>query len=279
MKNSELNQALGCAVAAARETGALLRKNLNLPKKVNKAFHHDIKLELDVRSQKLIEKRLRAAYPGISILGEEGTTGDLQEADRWVIDPIDGTVNFTYGIPHSCISIALQRRKELVKPAPKTMKGRLPTGDYETMLGVVYDPFCDELWTAVRGGPARLNGKPARASQRKRLDEAIVSVGFAKLEQTLNKMLPTLGRLIPAVRKVRIMGAAALDICYVASGRYDAYLEWGVRLWDIAAGGLILNCAGGEFWFEEMPGEFTYHVAANNGPIRKPLEKVIGQSH
>src|SRR5207247_325629 len=113
---------------------------------------HDIKLELDVRSQKLIEKTLRAAFPQVALLGEEGVAGDPNAEYRWVVDPIDGTVNFAYTIPHACVSIALQKRAAVSKP-PAYADG------YQTLIGVVYDPFCDELWTAIHGRPARMNGK------------------------------------------------------------------------------------------------------------------------
>src|SRR5204862_8022284 len=113
------------------------------------------------------------------------------------------------------------------------------------------------------------------ASRRRKLNEAIVSLGFAKESSTMNKMLPALNQLIHRVRKIRVMGAAALSMVYVASGRLDAYLEYGLRLWDIAAGGLILECAGGDFFHEALEGEYTYHLLASNGKLRKPLEKLI----
>src|SRR5436309_1574015 len=105
MKLSEQRRALAVAVKAARAVGGLLRRNQYRPKKINEQIHHDIKLELDVRSQKLIERTLRREFPTITVLGEEGTLGDPNAAARWVVDPIDGTVNFTYGIPHVCVSI------------------------------------------------------------------------------------------------------------------------------------------------------------------------------
>src|SRR5256884_6769458 len=181
------------------------------PKKINSATQHDIKLELDVRCQKLIEKTLRAAYPQIAILGEEGVLGDTQAEHRWVVDPIDGTVNFTYGIPHCCVSIALQTRKAERGRRNSKVKDQGRDEDhadasYETVVGVVYDPFCDELWTAIRGHPAYLNGKIIRVSERSRLDDAIVSIGFAKGPATMRKMLPVLNRLAHRVPKVRIMG-------------------------------------------------------------------------
>ena len=264
--------ALTAAVAAARDAGQLMRNNLNSLKRVNVSTQHDIKLELDVRCQKRIERRLRRAFPGTAILGEEGVLGDPEAAGRWVVDPIDGTVNFTYGIPHACVSIAWQTRS-LALSAGTRPRSEPPGEAFQTQVGVVYDPFCDELWTAVRGEPARLNGRPIHVSSRGRLNETIISLGFAKNKATLNRMLPVFIHLVHRVRKIRIMGAAALALVYVASGRLDAYTEYGVRLWDIAAGGLILECAGGDFCRRPVPGKHTFAVYANNGRLRRQLER------
>jgi myo-inositol-1(or 4)-monophosphatase len=275
MKPSEQNRALNAAVKAARAAGALMRKNRYLPKKVNDATQHDLKLELDVKCQQIIEGKLRRAFPKVSVLGEEGDSGDAGAECRWVIDPIDGTVNFAYGIPHCCVSIALQ---EKVQGSGSKARGRhsvTPDG-YSTVLGVVYDPFVDDLWTATRGGKAFLNGRTIAVSKRAHLVEAIVSMGFSKRTDTLTEMLPVLNRLIHRVRKVRIMGAAALAMTYVASGRCDAYLEAGVRLWDIAAGGLILECAGGEFFHQPVAGEYhAYRLVVNNGLLKKQLQQFM----
>jgi myo-inositol-1(or 4)-monophosphatase len=267
MNLTEQRRALSTAVDAARAAGELMRRNLNKPKRVNQSEQHDIKLELDVRCQKLIERSLRSAFPDVAVLGEEGIVGEPLAADRWVVDPIDGTVNFTYGIPHACVSIALQRR---TTSAPASGH---PDAPYESIVGVVYDPFTDELFTAIRGQPAKLNGRKIAVSDRARLDEAIVSVGFAKSKASLEKMLPQFNDLVHRVRKVRIMGAAALAMVYVAAGRFDAYVEGGVRLWDIAAGGLILECAGGDFYNEPVGLDHTYRVIANNGKLRRKLQK------
>jgi myo-inositol-1(or 4)-monophosphatase len=268
MKSAELEKPLGIAVRAAQAAGGLMRQNLRANKRINSATQHDIKLELDVRCQKLIERTVRAVYPQIAILGEEGVLGNTEAGQRWVVDPIDGTVNFTYGIPHCCVSIAFQIRR----PESKVRRNMShPDAAYETIVGAVYDPFCDELWTAVRGGKAYLNGKMIRVSRRNRLAEAIVSIGFAKGPATLKRMLPVLNRLAHRVRKVRIMGAAALALTYVASGRMDGYIEAGISLWDIAAGGLILECAGGDFWHQPIPGEHKFQLVANNGRLRRRL--------
>jgi len=257
MKSSERKRALASAVKAARTAGKLMRQNLRAIKKINEASQHDIKLELDVRCQKLIEKTLLAAFPKISVVGEEGCSGNANSPERWAIDPIDGTVNFTYGIPHACVSIALQERAQ--------------RGEYESTVGIVYDPFQDELWTAIRGEPARLNGRIISVSKRNRLDETIVATGFSKTTAVLNRMLPYFNLLVRKVRKVRMMGSAALSLTYVASGRFDAYVEEGTNLWDIAAGGLIIECAGGEFWNKQIPGTEKFQMIANNGLLRKKL--------
>lgn len=276
MTKTKIANCLKTATAAARAVGELMRRNLaSTSKSVDLETQHDIKLELDSRSQRLIERTLLRAHPEIAVLGEEGTWGDIGAESRWVVDPIDGTVNFAYGLPHACVSIALQQR---IQPARPTLARAYPDLNYETLVGVVYDPFQDELWTAARGQAARMNGRKISVSSRSRLDHSIVAMGFAKYASTLNAMLPVFNLLIHKVRKVRILGAAALSMTYVATGRLDAYLEPGIRLWDIAAGGLIVECAGGEFWSRPIPGEHTYEILAGNGKLRRALERVKRQA-
>jgi myo-inositol-1(or 4)-monophosphatase len=272
MNPMEQRRALNCAVKAARAAGRLMRRNVRAEKKINAATQHDIKLELDVRSQKLIGKILHTGFPDVALLGEEGVSGNPDAGKRWVVDPIDGTVNFAYGIPHACVSIALQiRGSSPAFPAPTSPRDQTGPPEYQTVAGVVYDPFCDELWTALRGQPAHLNGKVIRVSDRRSLREAIVSVGFAKSRIHLEQTLPGFIQLARRTRKMRLMGSAALALVYVATGRFDAYLERGIRLWDIAAGGLIVECAGGEFWREPIRGRHAYRMIASNGLLRKPL--------
>jgi myo-inositol-1(or 4)-monophosphatase len=260
----KLNQALAAAAQAAQAVGTLMRRHLHSSKRADAVTQHDIKLELDVRSQKLIERALRSSFPDVALLGEEGVSGDPNAEYRWVVDPIDGTVNFAYTIPHACVSIALQQRA--AQPSARAYED-----GFETLVGVVYDPFCDELWTAIRGGPARLNQRIIRVSQRRNLEEAIVSIGFAKNRENLEATLPYFLELVHHVRKIRIMGAAALALTYVAGGRFDAYVERGIRLWDIAAGGLILECAGGSFWHQPVGKDHSYRMMASNGWLRKKL--------
>lgn len=260
----DLKRAETAAAGAARSVGTLMRRHLAEAKHAHTITQHDIKLDLDVRSQKLIERTLRSAFPNVALLGEEGVAGKVDADFRWVVDPIDGTVNFAYGIPHACVSIALQRKR--------SQKGAGVYEDgYQTLVGVVYDPFCEEMWTAIVNQPARLNGRPIRVSKRTKLGEAIIAIGFAKTRKTLEHTLPYFNKLVHRVRKIRIMGSAALALTYVATGRFDAYIERGISLWDVAAGGLILECAGGEFWRQSISGEHKYRMIASNGQLRRTL--------
>jgi myo-inositol-1(or 4)-monophosphatase len=256
MKNISTKTALAAAVKAARAAGKVMRANWHRPKRVNSAEAHDIKLELDVRCQALIEKILARAFPQIPVLGEEGSTGDVNAEYRWVIDPIDGTVNYFFGIPHACVSIALQRRKRKI---------------YETVLGVIYDPFTDEIWTTIKGEPTRLNGKIVRVSNRSKIEEAVIAMGFSKSRDNLNQSLPHLIRLSRRAKKIRILGSAALELAYVASGRLDVYVERTINLWDVAAGSLLVENAGGEFYAVPAPGG-KLRMCADNGLLRRKLQ-------
>jgi len=268
-------------VKAAHAAGSLMRSNLHSNKKVRAVTLHDIKLELDVRCQRVIEGFLRKAVPEASILGEEGTAGNSHTEYRWVVDPIDGTVNFAYGIPHACVAIALQVKngnlgtlRKLKLYQKRYLSHFSGHNDYVTLLGVVYDPFLDEMWTAISGEPARLNDRVIHVSTRRNIADAIVSTGFAKSRAALERALPYFNRLARLGRKIRIMGAAALGLTYVATGRFDAYVERDIRLWDIAAGGLIVECAGGEFWYEPTSAKYTYRMIATNGLLRAQLPKL-----
>ncbi|MDP7051518.1 MAG: inositol monophosphatase family protein [Verrucomicrobiota bacterium] len=267
MTAAQSKQLLANAVEAARSAGAVMKRNLMEDKKINEATQRDIKLELDVRCQRRIESLLTRAHPEIAILGEEENSGDIESELRWVVDPIDGTVNFTYGIPHACVSIALQQRL-----AKRNGYGE----DYETIIGAVLDPFTDELWTAIRGQVSKLNGRKINVNDGG-LRESLLSIGFAKDRKTLDYMMPYFAKLMPEIRKPRIMGSATLALTYVACGRFHGYIESKVRLWDIAAGGLIVECAGGEFWrLPRKKGVHTFAVIASNGKIRKQVERLCG---
>ncbi len=245
---------LATAITAAHAAGELLRSCFGQPLDVNSFEAHDIKLELDVRAQDLITRHLLTAFPDHALYGEEGIAGNQESEYHWIVDPIDGTVNYFYGLPHFCISIALRR------------------GD-EMQLGVIYDPMRDELWQAELGQAPLLNGRPIHVSTRARLSEAIVSVGMSKSKTTISEGVPLLARYAQRVRKTRLMGSAALDLAYVACGRLDAYIEQAVSLWDIAAGQLLVQTAGGKIEVtprEENPKKLA--VIASNGLLDLNLD-------
>jgi myo-inositol-1(or 4)-monophosphatase len=240
---------LETAIEAAAEAGKLLRKTFGTQLAVNQATHYDIKLEIDEQSQKLITRVILADFPDHCILGEEGVTGRTNADVRWVVDPLDGTVNYFYGIPHYAVSIAAQVKTTTRGTGATTTPGvvaAVPAAPaWETVAGVVLDPELDELFATAKGKPAMLHGHPIHASNRTQLSESIVAMAFFKSTETINRGLEGFSHAIHKVRKMRLMGAAALDIAYVACGRYDAYIEHGVRLWDITAGKLLVENAGG----------------------------------
>jgi len=246
--NDSMTAYLSTAIEAARAAGELLRANFGSDLRVNSKEDYDIKLELDVRSQTLITDLILKRFPDHAIYGEEGLAGNQDSPFQWIVDPIDGTVNFFYGIPHFCVSIAMRERGTL-------------------KVGVIYDPMMDELWEVERGGPAKLNGKEVRVSERTQLIDAILTVGFSKSKTTIDSGLPMLEKMVYRAKKCRLMGSAALAMAYVATGRLDAYIEQAVSLWDIAAGILLIEAAGGkvEITPAEIPDKFS--VVASSGRI------------
>ena len=246
---------LQVAEEAAREAGALLRQNFNRPKDVDDAQHHDVKIALDRESQDLITRVLLEAFPDHAILGEEGLAGNQDSPFQWIVDPIDGTVNYLYSIPHFCISIALRHKGEII-------------------LGLIYDPMLDELWTVEKDGVPMLNGEKIAASARTKLEEAILFVGCGKDEEALKTGLARFGRASLRARKMRMMGSAALGMAYIASGRLDAYIESRISLWDVAAGIILVESAGGKVDLTPHPGEENvWSIVATNGKI--PIDEIL----
>jgi len=240
---------LDAAENAARAAGKLLRENFQQQQRVKTFAAHDIKLEIDVQAQELIGKLLLEEFPAHALYGEEGIAGDQSSDHQWIVDPLDGTVNYFYGIPHFCVSIALRLHKEIV-------------------VGVVYDPIRGEMWTGQQGEVSKLNGAPIHVSDRADLAEAVVSIGLAKTGETINTNFPLLQQMIHRVRKCRVLGSAALDMAYVACGRFDVYVETGISLWDIAAGSLLVENAGGSVDLRPRENmKDKYSIVASNGLI------------
>jgi myo-inositol-1(or 4)-monophosphatase len=240
---------LDAATKAARAAGELLRHNFNLPRRVNATEKHDIKLQIDVETQQLITDLLLKEFPNHALYGEEGLVGDQSSEHQWVVDPLDGTVNYFYRIPHFCTSIALRFKGEII-------------------VGVIYDPVREELWSVQKGAKPTLNGQEFKVSDRADLAESVISVGLSKTGVTIDSGIPLLQQMVHRARKCRLMGSAALDMAYVACGRLDAYIEQGVSLWDVAAGWILIETAGGTVDMRprtDMQDKFS--VIASNGVI------------
>jgi myo-inositol-1(or 4)-monophosphatase len=237
------------ASQAAREAGALLRANYGAEQSVNEMKQYDIKLELDVRSQQLIEGILLTAFPDHALYGEEGLAGNQESPYQWIVDPIDGTVNYFYGIPHFCVSIALRHEGTVI-------------------LGVIYDPMMDELFLGRLGQRPTLNGKEIACSQRSELADAVVTVGFSKSKASIDAGFKRFVDIAHRVRKTRMLGSAALAMAYISCGRLDAYIEETISLWDVAAGILLVETAGGRVvtFSRDDVGE-KYSICASNNRI------------
>ena len=217
---------LPLAVDLARAAGALaLRMRDGIEQEATKSSPTDVVTAADRAVEQLLVEGIRAARPDDGLLGEEGAGRAGTSGLRWVVDPVDGTVNYLYGIPQWAVSIGVEDAEG-------------------TVVGVVLDPAKDELWTAVRGGGAQLDGRPLRCSSVTALDQALVGTGFgydARRRVAQARLLPT---LLAQVRDVRRIGAGALDLCAVGAGRLDAYYEQATQPWDRSAGGLVATEAG-----------------------------------
>ena len=244
---------LQCAEKAARQAGELLRSRFYEERVVDERLKHDMKLRLDKECQQLIFSLLKSEFPHYACLGEEGGCGGEVE---WVVDPLDGTVNYYYGLPLFCVSIALRVRGT-------------------TQLGCVYAPMTEECFCALRGaGSATLNGRPIRVSDRADMAEAIIFAGHGSHDGSGEAGIRRFAALSGQVRKMRILGTAALSLCYIAAGRLDAYIEERIYLWDVAAAGLILEVAGGIADFRpHEPQGCIGSITAWNG--RLPLPETL----
>jgi myo-inositol-1(or 4)-monophosphatase len=215
------------AEAVAREAGALLRGAYDGPelRVSSKSTPTDLVSEADHAAERLIRERLSAARPDDGVLGEEGGDHAGTSGVRWVVDPLDGTINFLFGIPQWAVSIACEDADG-------------------ALAGVVYDPLRDELFSAERDGVPMLDGSPIAASTRTDLATALVGTGFGYDAEVRRAQAEVVARLLPDVRDIRRFGSAAVDLAWTACGRLDAYYEHGLNAWDMAAGRLICERAG-----------------------------------
>ncbi|MFI1562302.1 inositol monophosphatase family protein [Streptomyces sp. NPDC020490] len=254
---------LRCAQEAARRAGELLRdgRPADLAVAATKSSPIDVVTEMDIAAEKLITDLISAQRPDDGFLGEEGASTDGTSGVRWVIDPLDGTVNYLYGLPTWSVSIAAEQ-------------------DGETVVGVVAVPMRGETFHAVRGGGAwatgawegerRLSCRPAPP-----LDQALVSTGFNYVTEVRTHQAEVAHRLIPLLRDIRRGGSAAVDLCDLAAGRLDGYYERGLNAWDIAAGDLIAREAGALTGGRPgQPPARDLAVAATPG-VFEPLQQLL----
>lgn len=254
------------AARLAREAGQIVRYYAGRVT-VREKGYNELVTQADEEVQRFLIEQIHRHFPEHAILAEENLS-DMQDGRegasfRWIIDPIDGTTNFTHGVPPYGISLALQH------------EGR-------TVVGVVYDVPHDELFTAVRGGGLYVNGVRARVSQTETLREALITTGFPYREVVhLEEYLEALGRVIRATRGVRRPGAASVDLAWVACGRFDGFFETGLSPWDVAAGILLVEEGGGrvtDFHGRSDP-IFARQMLATNGRIHEALCELVAPLH
>src|ERR1700723_1001899 len=238
----------------AREAGALLMHYFHQHLKIEYKGDADLVTAADRASEALIRERILARWPEHDVLGEEQGLSDRGSDYRWYVDPLDGTTNFAHGFPVFCVSMGLEYKGERI-------------------AGVIYDPTRDELFAAERGGGAFLNQQPIRVSKIDRLAECLVAIGFPSHKRHKNPNIFFYHQITLHTHGVRRAGSAALDLCNVASGRYDGFWEFNLNPWDTAAGVLIVEEAGGKVTrFDGSPFELnSRETVASNGLLHEAL--------
>ncbi|MBI1872809.1 MAG: inositol monophosphatase [Acidobacteria bacterium] len=228
---------------------------------VSKKGDIDLVTEVDLEIEKMLRDLIAERFPHHTVLAEEFGQGDRpsEDAPCWIFDPIDGTTNFAHGLPIFCASLALEVDGQLI-------------------VGAVYDPAREELFTAERGQGARLNGVPLSVSQTKTVGDALLVTGFPyNVQQRIDELVGLFGTFLARSRAVRRLGSAALDLCYVAAGRMDGFWEQSLHAWDTAAGALLVEEAGGTVTgVDGQPFDVrSGHVLASNGQIHEELLTTI----
>ena len=251
---------LNIAVRAARAAGNIIIRQFDRAQDLpaTEKSKNDYVTEVDKQAEAVIIDTLLKAYPKHAILAEEsGTRGNSEYV--WIIDPLDGTTNFMHGFPHFAVSIALQH------------KGKL-------QQAVIYDPLRQELFTTSRGDGAYLNDRRIRVSKRKNLDGALLGTGFPFGESAnIDRFLETCRTLMPVTAGIRRAGAATLDLAYVACGRLDGFWEFGLKPWDIAAGALLIEEAGGVVCSIDTDKEYltSGNIVSGNPYILGFLKEIV----
>jgi myo-inositol-1(or 4)-monophosphatase len=251
---------LETSMEIAREAGAILSHYFDQKVTYQLKGEFDLVTEADRASEKLVVERLRSHFPTHSIVAEEGGGRDAGSEYRWYVDPLDGTTNFFHGFPMFNVTLGLERAGEMI-------------------AGCIYDPLRDEMFAAERGAGAWLNAKPIRVSKLPRLEEALVATGFPSRKRHQNVNVHFFYQMSMLSQGARRAGSAALDLAYVACGRLDAYWEFGLKPWDMAAGTLLVTEAGGTV-SDMRGGPFEIggpHVLADNTLVHAEVLELFGE--
>lgn len=259
LSTKQIRRLMTTAADLAEGAGHILKTGFNRVKSVSYKGRIDPVTEYDIKAEKYITQRIERLFPDHSVMAEEGHDRTENSEFRWIIDPLDGTVNFAHGFPIYCVSIAVEYEGQPV-------------------AGAIYDPERHELFTAGAGLGARLNGKSIYVSSEKRLDRSMLATGFSYSVDTDRKNnLGLFGRMIKAAQAVRRPGSAAIDLCWLAAGRLDGFWELRLHPWDTAAASLIVLEAGGQV--TRLDGRpysiFDDSILASNGKIHRQMQKVL----
>ena len=250
------------AVCTAREAGAILKNRFNDKHTVDYKGEINIVTEADLLSEEMIKTRINQTFPGHDIVAEESPETDYGSEFRWIIDPLDGTTNYAHGYPVFCVSIALEKNGEVE-------------------LGVIYNPMLDELFVTERGGGCFLNDKRLSVSGTADLSRSLLATGFPyDIRESKNNNINYFIALAMKAQAIRRAGSAALDMAYVAAGRFDGFWELKLKPWDTAAawlmiteaGGIVTELNGGDFHLESP------HVLASNGEIHRDMLEIINRT-
>jgi myo-inositol-1(or 4)-monophosphatase len=256
----DVTSELETALSAARRAGEVLRAGFGAEHAITYKGEVDLVTEIDEEAERVIREELLGTFPTYGLLAEEGGKLAGEEDARWIVDPLDGTTNYTHGLPIFCVSIALERAGEVV-------------------LGVVHDSMGEETFVAQRGRGATLNGDPIRVSNTDELIRALIATGFPYDRAEMPEALELFGRFAAITRGMRRLGSTALDLCYVASGRLEGYYERGIWPWDLAAGSVIVEEAGGRLtnYRGDKLDLGGREIVASNGRLHAAITRLTGE--
>jgi myo-inositol-1(or 4)-monophosphatase len=263
MTEDQISAFLDVAIAAARRSGEILLSGLGASHQITiKKYDVDIVTEIDQRAEQEIVQMIRSAFPSHAIVAEEGSTGGPDQSHTWHVDPLDGTINYTHGYPLFATSIGLE------------VHGR-PT------VGVLYIPFLDELFVAAEGRGATLNGCPIHVSPTAALRRSLLATGFSLQPEWRARAMAAWAAVLPYAQSVRRDGSGAIDLAYVAAGRYDGFWQYDLSSWDVAAGLCIAQQAGAHVSSLDG-GPWTVrsrHLLVTNPHIHDELLSILRNGH